>query len=127
PSFCNMARKFTQCDILQQDFLKLTLPQQAFDGVFANASLFHVPSQELPRVLSELHAALRPHGVLFFSNPRGNQEGWNGQRYGHYMQLQDSQKYLEYAGFEILDHYYRPPGKPRAEQPWLAIVSRRIG
>ena len=127
PSFCNMARKYTQCDILQQDFLKLTLPQQAFDGVFANASLFHVPSQELPRVLSELHAALRPHGVLFFSNPRGNQEGWNGQRYGHYMQLQDSQKYLEYAGFEILDHYYRPPGKPRAEQPWLAIVNRRIG
>ncbi|SMG65263.1 hypothetical protein BMETH_32101762652109, partial [methanotrophic bacterial endosymbiont of Bathymodiolus sp.] len=27
---------------------------------------------------------------------------------------------------EILDHYYRPPGKPRAEQPWLAIVSRQI-
>ena len=125
--FCNMARRYTQCEILQQNFLQLTLPQQAFDGIFANASLFHVPSQELPRVLGELHAALRSQGILFLSNPRGNDEGWNGQRYGHYMQLQDSQTYLEDAGFEILEHYYRPPGKPIADQLWLAIVSRRIG
>ena len=124
--FCTMARQYTQCEILQQNFLKLTLEQQAFDGIFANASLFHVPSQELPRVLTELHAALRPGGILFLSNPRGNQEGWNGQRYGHYMQFQDSQVYLERAGFEILDHYYRPFGKPINEQPWLAIVSRKM-
>ena len=124
--FCTMARQYTQCKISQQNFLKLTLEQQAFDGIFANASLFHVPSKELPRVLIELHTTLRPEGILFLSNPRGNQEGWNGQRYGHYMQFQDSQVYLERAGFEILDHYYRPPGKPINEQPWLAIVSRKM-
>jgi hypothetical protein len=45
--------------------------------VFANAVLFHVPSQELPRVLRELHASLKPGGVLFSSNPHGhNEEGW---------------------------------------------------
>jgi SAM-dependent methyltransferase len=50
-----------------------------FDGVFANAALFHVPSQELPRVLLELNASLKPGGVLFSSNPRGhNEEGWIG-------------------------------------------------
>jgi hypothetical protein len=39
--------------------------------------LFHVPSQELPRVLLELHTTLKPGGVLFSSNPRGrNEEGW---------------------------------------------------
>ncbi len=32
----------------------MQLPENRFDGVFANASLFHVPSQELPRVLREL-------------------------------------------------------------------------
>ena len=124
--FCSMASLYTGCEVLQQNFLKLALPQQAFDGIFANASLFHVPSQELPRVLTELHAALRAGGVLFISNPRGNQEGWNGQRYGHYMQLQESQRFLDEAGFEILDYYYRPQGKPVSQQPWLAIVSRRV-
>lgn len=124
--FCSMASLYTGCEVLQQNFLQLALPQQAFDGIFANASLFHVPSQELSRVLTELHAALRAGGILFISNPRGNQEGWNGQRYGHYMQLQESRTYLDEAGFEILDYYYRPQGKPVSQQPWLAIVSRRV-
>ena len=70
------------------DFLKLDLPDSHFDGVYANASLFHVPSQELPRVLLELHTTLKPGGVLFSSNPRGdNEEGWSGGRYGAYHDL----------------------------------------
>jgi SAM-dependent methyltransferase len=106
--FCNMARRYTHCEILHQKFLSLRLPQQAFDGVFANASLFHVPSQELSRILSELHEALRPGGILFSSNPRGDGEGWSGQRYGLYMELDASKAYLEKAGFEVIKHYYRP-------------------
>ncbi|MDD4916011.1 MAG: class I SAM-dependent methyltransferase [Methylococcales bacterium] len=72
--FCAMARSYTGCPILHQKFLSLELPAQAFDGVFANASLFHIPSQELPGVLNDLHAALKPGGILFISNPRGNGE-----------------------------------------------------
>lgn len=44
----------------QQDFLALDLPAHHFEGAFANASLLHVPSQALPRVLSELHATRKP-------------------------------------------------------------------
>jgi SAM-dependent methyltransferase len=124
--FCRMARRYTGCQILQQTFLNLALPRQAFDGIFANASLFHVPSQELPRVLDELQDALRPGGILFLSNPRGNNEGWFGQRYGHYMELEVSKTYLEQAGFEVIHHYYRPFGKPIPQQPWLAIVCRSV-
>ena len=68
-AFCKMARANTGCQILHQQFLKLALPDQGFDGIFANASLFHIPSQELPRVLLELQNTLRPHGILFSSNP----------------------------------------------------------
>ncbi len=123
--FCRMARQYTGCEILHQRFLSLALQPQAFDGIFANASLFHVPGRELPKVLKELHSALRPAGILFSSDPRGNDEGWQGQRYGHYMQLDASECYLAQAGFEVIHHYYRPAGKPIHEQPWLAIVSRR--
>lgn len=123
--FCEMARQYTDCGILQQSFLNLNLPSIAFDGIFANAALFHVPSQELPRVLYDLHTALRPGGILFLSNPRGDGEGWLGQRYGHYMQFETSKRFLEEAGFEVLDHFYRPSGKPRHEQPWLAIVATK--
>ena len=72
--FVAMARAYSGCEVWQQDFLKLDLPENHFDGVFANASLFHVPSQELPRVLLELRACLKPGGVLFSSNPHGHNE-----------------------------------------------------
>jgi SAM-dependent methyltransferase len=124
--FAEMARQLTGCQVLQQDFLSLQLPDARFDGIFANASLFHVPTQELPRVLRELHAALRSRGALFASNPRGdNREGWTGDRYGVYHDLAAWQRFLDEAGFDELLHYYRPPGLPLAQQPWLASVWRR--
>ncbi len=121
-----MARRYSGCEVLEQEFLRLDLPPGGFDGVFANASLFHVPSQELPRVLLQVRAALKPGGVLFSSNPRGeNQEGWNRGRYGAYHDLEGWRRHLSAAGFVELEHYYRPAGLPRAQQPWLASVWRR--
>lgn len=121
-----MAREANRCEVWQQDFLALDLPAARFDGIFANASLFHVPRQELPRVLRELHATLKEEGVLFSSNPRGaNEEGWNRGRYGAYHDLETWRQFLEAAGFVEIEHYYRPAGLPREEQPWLATVSRK--
>ncbi|WP_165677954.1 class I SAM-dependent methyltransferase [Metapseudomonas otitidis] len=124
--FVEMARIDAGCEVWQQNFLALKLPAERFDGVFANASLFHVPLQELPRVLGQLHATLRPGGVLFSSNPRGqNEEGWNGQRYGAWHDYGRWRELLEAAGFQALEHYYRPAGLPREQQPWLASVWRK--
>ena len=126
--FAEMARAHGDCEVWQQDFLRLDLPDGHFDGVFANAALFHVPSQELPRVLRELHATLKPRGVLFSSNPHGhNEEGWNRGRYGAFYDLETWRRYMIGAGFDELTHYYRPAGLPRARQPWLASVWRRMG
>ena len=124
--FAEMARAHGDCEVWQQDFLKLDLPDCRFDGVFANAALFHVPSQELPRVLRQLRATLKPRGVLFSSNPHGhNEEGWNRGRYGAFYDLETWRRYLSNAGFNELTHYYRPTGQPRFLQPWLASVWRR--
>jgi SAM-dependent methyltransferase len=124
--FVTMARS-TGCEVWQQDFLNPDLPTARFDGVFANASLFHVPSEFLPRVLRQLHHTLRPDGVLFSSNPRGeNQEGWTRGRYGAYHDLAAWRGFLTAAHFTELEHYYRPSGLPREQQPWLASVWRRL-
>jgi SAM-dependent methyltransferase len=125
-AFVRMARAHAGVEVWHQQFLALTLPALHFDGVFANASLFHVPAQELPRVLGDLFACLRSGGVLFASNPRGaDQEGWSGDRYGTFHSDARWRDYLESAGFEAAGHYYRPPGLPRDRQPWLASLWRR--
>jgi SAM-dependent methyltransferase len=125
-AFSMMARSYSGCEVLEQDFLAMRLSQARFDGIFANASLFHVPSRELPRVLLELHAALKQRGVLFSSNPRGHdEEGWRGERYGCYWEPEHWCALVRAARFEEIAHYYRPPGKPREEQPWFASVWRK--
>jgi SAM-dependent methyltransferase len=127
PKAAGLARAHSGCEVWEQNLLALDLPQATFDGVFANAVLFHVPGAELPRVLLALHATLKPRGVLFSSNPRGQgQEGWQGERFGAYHDLAAWRRYLTAAGFVELEHYYRPDGLPRAQQPWLASAWRAL-
>ena len=125
--FATMARAYSGCEVWRQDFLDLRLPNAKFDGVFANASLFHVPQQELPRVLAALRTTLKPGGVLFSSNPRGNnEEGWQSGRFGSYLNIESWRRIVTAAGFVELNHYYRPAGVPLKQQSWLASVWRRV-
>jgi len=124
--FAVMARQHSGCEVLEQDFLRLALPSESFDGVFANAVLFHVPREALPCVLRHLRSALKPRGVLFSSNPRGNnEEGWSRGRYGVFHDWEAWRRFMLDAEFEELHHYYRPAGLPREQQPWLASSWRR--
>jgi SAM-dependent methyltransferase len=126
PQLAALARTNSGCEVLVQSFLELDLPSSHFDGVFANAVLFHLPSQELPRILGELHKTLKPGGVLFSSNPRGSgQEGWNGDRYGAFYDWPAWHSHVSMAGFVELTHFYRPTNVPIEQRPWLASVWRK--
>ena len=108
------------------DFLNLDLPDGEYDGIFANATLFHTPRQEIVRVMSQLNNTLKNRGVLFCSNPRGNnEEGFNGERYGCYYDTISWNEICQQAGFEEIRHFYRPDGIPMEQRPWLASVWRK--
>lgn len=124
-AFVTMARAATGCEVWHQDFLNLDLPADRFDGIFANAVLFHVPTQALSEILYALHQTLVANGVLFVSNPRGPDiEQQQDLRYGAYLTFETWSQFVTQAGFELIEYYYRPPNRPRAEQPWLATVWR---
>ncbi len=125
-AFAHMAHVHSGCAVWHQDFLKLDLPLDHFDGVFANASLQHIPKTELPRVLRDLYRALKPRGVLFASIPHGDdQQGGSDARYSFYHSPASWHAHLLQAGFIECVSYYRPTGLPRIEQRWLAGVWRR--
>jgi len=126
--FVTMARARASVPVLHQNFLALDLGTERFDGVFANASLFHVPGADLPRVLGQLLRSLVPAGVLFCSNPRSferDHEGFKGDRYGTYLTVDSWLAQIRAVGFVIEHHFLRPTAKPASEQPWLAVVARR--
>lgn len=124
--FVAMAGASSGCEVWLQNFIALDLPPDRFDGVYANASLFHVPAEALPGALAALYTTLKPGGVLFSSNPRGNnEEGWQGPRYGSFHDYAAWERFVVAAGFVPVHHYYRPAGLPREQQPWLASVWRK--
>jgi len=48
--------------------------QEGFDGIWACASLLHVPEAELPDVMQRLRNALKPRGILYASFKYGRGE-----------------------------------------------------
>lgn len=126
--FVEMARVHSGCEVLEQSFFALDLKACSFDGVFANASLFHVPGSHLPSVLATLFTCLVPGGVLFCSNPRSfdtDSEGWSGERYGCYLTIESWRALIAQAGFTLETEFLRPSDRPASEQPWLAMVWRK--
>lgn len=126
--FVEMARAYSGCEVIEQNFLNLELPPASFEGVFANASLFHVPGAQLAHVLGVLFSALVPGGVLFCSNPRAmsaDAEGFHGERYGCYLTIESWSNVIARAAFVLESQYLRPSGRPPSEQPWLAMVWRK--
>lgn len=55
---------------------------QAYDGIWACASLLHLPQQQIPQALCQLWQALKPGGVLYLSFKRGeDQREHNGRHF----------------------------------------------
>jgi SAM-dependent methyltransferase len=129
PAFVEMARQASGCEVWQQSFLSLDLPPETFDGIFANASLLHVPRGTMVRVLRDVWRSLVVEGALMMSMGRGDWEGYTaretGYRYVVAWEYETLAPCVEQAGFEIVDHYYRPPGLPLQQQSWVVIVARK--
>ena len=129
PAFVEMARQASGCEVWQQSFLSLDLPPETFDGIFANASLLHVPRDQMVRVLRDLWRSLVVEGALMMSMGRGDWEGYTARETGHrYVvawEYETLAPCVEQAGFEIVDYYYRPPGLPLQQQSWVVIVARK--
>ena len=101
-------------------------------GLIGRSRRSPVDRSHLPTVwtvsirLLELFKTLKPRGVLFSSNPRGNnEEGSADERYGCFFDLDTWRDYVISAGFVEVGYYYRPPGLPRHRQPSLATVWRK--
>jgi len=55
----------------KMDMRALDYPDASFDGILAAYSIIHIPTPELPRVLTELKRVLRPDGYILFIVQKG--------------------------------------------------------
>lgn len=97
----------------------------AYDAVWANACLLHVPRQELAAVLSRIHRALKPGGIFYASFKAGSVEGRDRlQRYYNYPSrdwLIEQYAPLNWASINVDEN--RARGYDGAETGWLHVTA----
>lgn len=83
-AMCASASKLTGLDVLNESFTELK-PENVFDGIWANASLLHVPLMDLPDIFEIAARALKPGGVFYASFKLGDFEGIRNGRWFTFM------------------------------------------
>lgn len=139
PELLAIARqRLPDADLREGDFRKLDFPDGTFDGVWAAASLLHMPKAELPATLAEIRRVLKPGGILFSSWKEGEGEsvipdytGEQSRFYSFYTRTEISEM-VEQTGLRVVgvvcadDAQYRKSEKFRVPaQQWIYLFAKK--
>jgi ubiquinone/menaquinone biosynthesis C-methylase UbiE len=124
-----------QATFFIQDFRKLTFPVDSFDGVWACASLLHLKHQDIPAVFLRIYRVLKPHGIFFLFLKEGVGEEEKNvssvpykKRFFSFYKSDELRRYLEKAGFSVLDIYTVQDSKSVPHEPpeiWISCFARK--
>jgi len=97
-----------------------------FDGIWACASLIHVPGSEIRGVLRRLARALKPSGVLYVSLKEGHGEKvlTDGRFFNYYTSTEFKQLLTADGLFEILN-IWKTKALDSSGQTWLNFLARK--
>ncbi|MDP2948198.1 MAG: class I SAM-dependent methyltransferase [Chloroflexota bacterium] len=130
--------RYPAADFVRQDLRRLAVHSKSLDGVWACASLIHVPRRQIRSVLGEIGRVLKPGGVLFTSMQGGSGQALiqgQDEEYGTemrrlYVYYRPDRWYslLEEAGFALL-HAQLDSGAESLNPGgvcWIASFARRL-
>jgi SAM-dependent methyltransferase len=101
---------------------------RAYDGIWACASLLHVPWDELPDVLRRLERALRPGGVLYASFKPGEGERTvdDGRHFTDMTEARLRDRLREAPGLRVTQVWETADARPgRGDERWFNALLRR--
>lgn len=118
---------FLSSHLLEQKVHHMTFQEMAFDepfeGVWACASLLHVPSEDMQKVLTNLNKVLKPGGVLYATFKYGTFEG---ERHERFFNDYDEEKFAtldcKSYGFETIKLWKAPDLREEHENEWWLNV-----
>ena len=120
---CKLAEAYIGQQVLNLKFQDITF-ENTFDGIWACASLLHVPSDELEQVLGCLKRALKSEGILYASFKYGDFEGRRNERYFHDLTEEKAQRLFSGVGLNIEKMWITKDVRPdHVDEMWLNIIS----
>lgn len=122
-----LSSKLTGLKVLNLRFDEISFEQE-FDGIWACASLLHVPRNMMDDVMARLINSLKMHGVLYASFKYGNKEEEQGGRFYNYLDELSLPLLLErHPGTSVISTWQSSGvRKDSGDQIWFNILFRRI-
>lgn len=126
PEFCKLASQLTGQAVLCRTFEDIDFTEE-FDGIWACASILHVPSTRLPLVLENISRALKKGGHLYASFKYGTFEGDRNGRYFTDMTEETFEKLLASLNdLTIVETMITGDVREgREEEKWLNVLVRK--
>lgn len=123
---CALAQIHTDLEVLNMTFQDLDF-DEVFDGVWASASLLHVPEKEMPEVLKKIGFALKPGGYLYISVKEGDFEGIRSGRYFVDYTRRKLTDLIEDTGvFKVKDSWKSDDIREYiSDTKWINIIARK--
>ncbi|MCH5250680.1 MAG: class I SAM-dependent methyltransferase [Lachnospiraceae bacterium] len=122
PEICKEAEKVLGQKVLCKIFEELD-DENVYDGIWACASLLHVPKESMGEVLYRLKLALKDGGILYASFKYGDGEKIVNERLFNYFNEQSLRMLMRENGFEVLELFVTQDVREgRSEEKWLNVV-----
>lgn len=120
-----LATEYTKHSIESLSFADMTF-EDVFDGIWCCASLVHIPSTDLPRILNNFVRALRGGGIWFLSFMYGDWEDFRGERFFLHQTEDSLSAYLQKAGdLTILEWKVEKSYENGKSRDWLQCIVRK--
>ena len=126
PSLAALAQAHIGSPVEVKTFDQITW-RDRFDGVWACASLLHVPAEDLPVVLGKLHDALVPGGILWASFKLGTEERIEADRlFTDFDEERMKSLLTRVSGLSLIEIYVTLDSRNEfSHQSWLNIICRK--
>ena len=123
---CKLAEIHTGLEVLEMTYEDMDF-ESVFDGVWACASLVHVPKKELQDILSKISTALKDGGIFYMSVKKGDFEGFRGERYFSDYTADAAEIAVEESGrFQIMKVWETEDVRSgHGETVWINVLARK--
>ncbi len=123
---CVLASRYTGIPVKHMLFNGLDAADR-YDGIWACASILHLPRAELVEVISKLELALKLGGVLYASFKLGDFEGMRNGRYFIDFMEESLKEFWTFPGLKIFDVWVtQDVREDRKERQWINLLARRV-
>jgi SAM-dependent methyltransferase len=121
---CRLASEYANVNVKHMKFQDIPFVN-VFDGIWASASLLHVPSSELDSVLGKLKDSLKENGVIYASFKCGDYEGLRNGRFFNDLTETLARDIFEKNEFKVLKTWQTQDSRPERDEKWVNILVRK--